>query len=580
MANRVAVIQEVAAEWRHVPGVENPADIASRGVLCTKDLEGLWKFGPNWLLNEEDWPADSVGGTVEEEKKTVFPAQVLNVQEEDEFDTWKDAVAELGETELLKVIQASEFRTEIAELRAKKCVSRKSALWTLNPILDEDEVLRVGGRLNRADIPVETKFPAVLPATNRLVVDLMKTTHEEMQHASVNTVLTSLRERFWIVRARKVMKSLKRKCLTCVRYDTVLPVNNVVFAPLPKDRVTFQKAFTSVGTDYAGPILVNSPEKKAYILLFVCSASRAVDFEVVATLSTDDFLMAFRRFVARKAACPRIVRSDNAMTFVKASKMLPDVDWRFNPPASPWWGGQFESFVKLLKRPLRKVLGGSFVSISELETIVLEIERSVNSRPLTRLSDDPGDAPPLTPFHLMGKLPDDNVAEEIQLDAEQMTRRLKYVTKLATDCRKRWEKEYLTSLVQRSKRAYSRGRSPVVGDQVLVVLEHKARMFWPIGVITRVFPGKDGVVRAVETRTKGGVFVRPIQKIVLLEMDLENEFIDEASIDGISDVDETLGNEDVVSVDEDDGAGEADVQQSDVVTRAGRKVRRRTVLDL
>ena len=77
--------------------------------------------------------------------------------------------------------------------------------------------------------------------------------------------------------------------------------------------------------------------QKIWIALFVCGTTRAVHLEIVDSLATDEFLLAFRdrRFVARRSM-PLKIRSDNATTFRAASVVL-SVRWIFNPPCNQWW---------------------------------------------------------------------------------------------------------------------------------------------------------------------------------------------------------------------------------------------------
>ena len=74
--------------------------------------------------------------------------------------------------------------------------------------------------------------------------------------------------------------------------------------------------------------------QKIWIALFVCGTTHAVHLEIVDSLATDEFLLAFRRFVPRRPM-PFQIRSDNATTFRTASVVL-SVRWIFNPPCSPW----------------------------------------------------------------------------------------------------------------------------------------------------------------------------------------------------------------------------------------------------
>ena len=57
-----------------------------------------------------------------------------------------------------------------------------------------------------------------------------------------------------------------------------------------------------------------------------------------------------------------------------------------------------------------------------------------------------------------------------------------------------------------------------VGSVVLLQDDNRPRLIWPLGVVTSVFPGRDGLVRTVEVKTAKGVYMRPVQRIHDLEM--------------------------------------------------------------
>ena len=147
---------------------------------------------------------------------------------------------------------------------------------------------------------------------------------------------------------------------------------------------------------------------KVWVLLFVCAGIRAVHLELVSTTSTEDFLLAWRRFSARYGM-PRIVRPDNAAGFVAASRQLPVV-WKFNPPAAPRQGGFYERLVSVVKSPLRCVLGRALLSHDELVTVLAEIQHVVNDRPLTHVADL-DDEVPLSPNMLLGETYDSTDAD-------------------------------------------------------------------------------------------------------------------------------------------------------------------------
>lgn len=149
-------------------------------------------------------------------------------------------------------------------------------------------------------------------------------------------------------------------------------------------------------------------------MLFTCAVTRAVHLELVHDMTTASFLLAFRRFVSRRGLC-RVVYSDNALTFKRATKELtelwnvmrhPDVidhfsnagiEWKFIVERAPWWGGFYERLVRSVKGALKKVIGRRVLDSQELATILTEVEAVLNSRPLTYVYNEVGEGTPLTP---------------------------------------------------------------------------------------------------------------------------------------------------------------------------------------
>lgn len=190
---------------------------------------------------------------------------------------------------------------------------------------------------------------------------------------------------------------------------------------MPGDRVTKSEPFEMVRIDFAGPLFVMSTDgndEKAYIALFICVVNRAIHLELVSSLSTVCFLLAFKRFTAR-CSIPTVIYTDNALTFKKAEKR--DLERRKEsriprPPVRPkdsleihcqgssLVGGFWERMVRVVKNALKETLGRSRFNFEELTTILHDVEAAVNSRPLTFVSDTPGEEEPLTPDDfLVGK---------------------------------------------------------------------------------------------------------------------------------------------------------------------------------
>ena len=118
-------------------------------------------------------------------------------------------------------------------------------------------------------------------------------------------------------------KFIVHQCIVCRRAEGG-PFASPPMPPLPAERVNQSPAFTFCGVDYFGPMFVKveaGENKKVWVLLFTCLATRAIHLELVADMSTEQFLLAFRRFVARRG-CPSRIWSDNAPQFKHADKTL------------------------------------------------------------------------------------------------------------------------------------------------------------------------------------------------------------------------------------------------------------------
>ncbi|KAG8200567.1 hypothetical protein JTE90_000639 [Oedothorax gibbosus] len=122
------------------------------------------------------------------------------------------------------------------------------------------------------------------------------------------------------------------------------------------------------------------------------------------------FLMALRRFVARRGRCTTIY-CDNGTNFVGAANCLRLLDWnkvikhgainnihwKFNPPTAAWWGGWWERLIRVMKDLLKRVLGRALLSQEEMFTVLCDCESLMNSRPLTYISENNKDPVPLSP---------------------------------------------------------------------------------------------------------------------------------------------------------------------------------------
>jgi len=183
--------------------------------------------------------------------------------------------------------------------------------------LDKKSLWRCQGRLENADLPIATKHPVLLPKHHPLTVLVIREAHERILHNGVKETLAEIRQRYWIVQGRQVVRRVLLKCVICRRYEG-LPQSAPQPPPLPQFRVKDDPAFTYVGVDFAGPLYVKNQglvaERKVWICLYTCCVVQAVHLDIVPDLTADAFLRCFGRFTARRGF-PRKVVSDNGKTF-------------------------------------------------------------------------------------------------------------------------------------------------------------------------------------------------------------------------------------------------------------------------
>jgi len=196
---------------------------------------------------------------------------------------------------------------------------------------------------------------------------------------------------------------------------------------------------------------------------------------------------------------------------------------------APWWGGFYERMIQLVKRSLRKVLGNAKLTYEELETVVVQVEGTLNSRPLTQVESEFCEQP-LTPSHLvigrrLATLPTPQEFSDDEQDESAIQKRARYLGRLIKHFWNRWVKEYLLNLREfhqrRSKRASK--RTVLLGDVVLIHDENLPRSRWRLGVVNELIQSGDGEVRGVQlkTTTKRGTLTtlrRPVQLLYPLEI--------------------------------------------------------------
>lgn len=365
VSNRISQVQTALPNvtWRHVPTSSNPADCASRGLLGHELIQHeLWWHGPPWLqLSKSNWPEEPVvihEAPIENRALSFHLSRPPDQWDlATKFSSWHKLIrvtaflfrfinacrcptsnpsnsspglvlssSEFSHVKFfwIKRIQRELFPAEIQALSSRSIASTSSIL-SLNPFLSHDSVLRVGGRLQNAPLPYDTRHPILLtshPLTRLIIIQV----HLRNLHSGLQLTLRTLRHEFWILRARTLVKSVIHQCVSCVRERAATPAQ--LMGNLPSHRISPPaRSFTHCGLDYAGPIKIRPSSgrgvtsRKAYTALFICLASRAIHLELISDYSTAAFINAFHRFCARRGL-PSSVHSDNGTTFTGADKEL------------------------------------------------------------------------------------------------------------------------------------------------------------------------------------------------------------------------------------------------------------------
>ncbi|XP_055527542.1 uncharacterized protein LOC129720134 [Wyeomyia smithii] len=573
------------SEWRWVPTKLNVADLATKwnnGPQITMDSP--WFQGPAFLYElEEGWPKQQTIASTEQELRPshFHAAHFSSDMAFNRFNRWTkmQRVAayvlrglnnfpkrrsrenlQLGnltsdelrraEEILLKTAQSDFYAEEIAVLAKTQgppeqrhaIVDKSSSINKRWPYLDESGVLRSRGRIGAAPyVPAEAKFPIILPKQHLITFLIVDWYHRRFRHAYRETIFNEIRQRFEISNLRRLLEKVQKACAFC-RVAKAMPTPPPM-APHPEMCLTaFVQPFTFTGLDYFGPILakVGRVNVKRWVALFTCLTTRAIHMEVVHSLSTESCIMAVQRFVARRGI-PREFWTDIATCFqgtsneMRALKEARDkalstkfttsqTTWKFIPPAAPHMGGAWERLVRSVKVAIGAVMDGPRKPDDEtLETILLEAEAMINSRPLTFIPLESADQEAMTPNHfLLGNSSGTKFLPTVKLDSRSTLRSSWKLAKYITDeFWRRWLKEYLPVITRRCK-WFKDVKDLEVGDLVLVA-DGAARNQWARGRIERVIPGRDGRVRQALVRTSSGTLRRPAVKLAVLDVEVNSK---------------------------------------------------------
>ena len=583
VANRVSLAADNLApeQWNYVPTLHNPADCASRGLSAEGLINHpLWWHGPPWLLQDPvlaptSPPDEASEQAVKAEEKEV-PILTVTVKAvggwEFRFNSYTKltrgtalafmfcrillstrpgrtrlqpsplTVPQLTEAEefLCRQSQQRSFGEELSRLTASQPVKQSSRLKAVNPYINQQGVLSVGGRLsNSSVVSLLQAQPPIMCASDHLTRLIFEHHHVAQKHCGPTALLAHLSTCVYVPSARKLARSVCASCITC-RKRAPTPLTQLM-GDLPAHRVNPALCFVNTGLDYAGPIKLKrgNPRKptiiKGYLAIFVCLATKAIHIEVVSDQTTPALVAALKRFCALRGL-PKNIYTDNGANFigarndlhdlylflqlpstdaaVRSSLMADKISWHCIPQRAPHFGGIWEAAVKSTKHHLKRTLGTVKLYYEEMVTITHQISACLNSRPYLAIDcQEPGGELPLTPGHFLIGRPLRTYPEEPEAVDLSLTNRWRLCKALVQEFWNSWSKSYLSSLQKRNKWIKPTPNLSV-GDLVMMLDEstpssnplQKRITSWKLGRITTIHPGSDKLVRAAEVEVAQATF--------------------------------------------------------------------------
>ncbi|XP_046863151.1 uncharacterized protein LOC124456887 [Xenia sp. Carnegie-2017] len=325
----------------------------------------------------------------------------------------------------------------------------------LNLQEDHDGIMECGGRIHG-------HYPVYLSDKHLFTTKLVEDAHLQTLHGKVGMTMARVRERNCVPRLRQLTHRIIKACYGCRRFQ-VKAVQQPPPGLLPKDRTEGSRPFEAVGVDFAGPLKYKRKKKeqgKAYVLLYACSLTRPLYLELMLSLDTQRFMESFKQLIARKGR-PSKVYSDNAKTFVAAAKWLCEAqrDERFNEFLS-------KNQVKWQFNLSRAPWWGS-----QFEGLIGLVKRALHKTIGNGLLN-----------------------WDVLLDVE-----------VALNDR---PLSYMEDDIQ----------LPILTPNSMLFVDKRSRGKWPLGIVEKLYNGRDGVVCAVKLRAGKMYLERAVNHLYPLEL--------------------------------------------------------------
>ena len=459
---------------------------------------------------------------------------------------------EKAEYLLISAVQSVHFSAEIVTLikngvttpnSIKELSARPSRLRNLAPFVDDNNILRAGGRLRKAtDLPYEQRHPAILPnQKDETIKCLIRSTHVDNMHCDRRQTFYMLREKYFILGGKAAVNKVIDVCLTCQRQDKLPQIQRM--GDLPTDRLKIIAPFETSGLDIFGPFPVRHGGRgtcKRWVLLITCFITRAICLLPVKDLTTTTIINALVKMSAQFPSLRKIY-SDNGSNFRGTERTLREaiaqwdqnevneklshrtLQWCFGPARCGSAGGVWERLIGMCKGLIKKEVGSEILHIDTFESVLAGVMSIMNNRPLTEASTAIDDYNVLTPAHFLYPHKFTSSSLSILPPASEHANCLKDSWKKTQSMIDRywvaWRQTYLETLRKRTKWHRS-SDGPRIGQLVALVDTNTPRDLWKFGRVHEIISSDPHHVRRIRVRDSNGtIFDRHVQGIVQLELD-------------------------------------------------------------
>jgi hypothetical protein len=120
-------------------------------------------------------------------------------------------------------------------------------------MLAGDSLFRLGGRLRNAALEYSEKHPIIL-SRHRISELLIDHAHRATLHGGTQLTLRNLRQKYWIIGSRNLVKTHVRHHVICARQSA--KTSTQLMGNLPEARINRSPPLSHTGVDYAGPFRI------------------------------------------------------------------------------------------------------------------------------------------------------------------------------------------------------------------------------------------------------------------------------------------------------------------------------------